>query len=88
MGLQGTKERRCWPSKPQDPTSALSVTIFAALQSSMPVALTLKKKYITSQSFRDRIWKVCKPSPSGRLILPTSLNSLGCCSHLTFLLGR
>lgn len=44
MGLQGTKERRCWPSKPQDPTSALSVTIFAALQSSMPVALTLKKK--------------------------------------------
>ena len=68
-------------------TSALSMAIFSALRSSVPKVLTFKKKF-TSKSFRDRTWKVCKTSPSGLLILPTSLHSSGCCSHLTFLLGR
>lgn len=70
-----------------DPTSALSEATVSALQSSLPKALAFKKK-ITSKSFRARLWKGCKPCPSGLLILPTCLNSFGCYSHLTFLLGR
>ena len=83
--------RHCWPFTTGvggvDPTFALSVSVFSALQSSMPKVLTLKKKF-TSKSFRDRTWRVCETSPSGLLILPASLTSYGCCSHLTFLLGR
>ena len=58
--------RHCWPFTTGvggvDPTSALSVSVFSALQSSMPKVLTLKKK--------NSLLRVFEIEPGGCVKLP------------------